>query len=131
MNSFVLFVNEEGVPGPMRGPYENDEKAIEIILKMMEGGRYGHVGEYGYPLTEDVIKDVKTDGGWNFDTGGSLYLIHLADESEMVASESILAQFKDHECPDCGELIPKDVQEGDECENCSHVFHLPQNNVEP
>lgn len=30
------------------------------------------------------------------------------------------------ECPDCGETIPKDAQEGSNCENCGHVFWVEE-----
>jgi len=26
-------------------------------------------------------------------------------------------------CPDCGESIPENAEDGDECKNCEHVFH--------
>lgn len=29
----------------------------------------------------------------------------------------------DGECPDCGEDLPENWQNGDECENCGHVFY--------
>ena len=34
----------------------------------------------------------------------------------------IKASYEDGECPDCGEQIPNDVKEGQECKNCDHVF---------
>jgi DNA-directed RNA polymerase subunit RPC12/RpoP len=34
----------------------------------------------------------------------------------------IVAAYPDGKCPDCGEEIPDDVEEGDACENCGHVF---------
>ena len=33
--------------------------------------------------------------------------------------------YPNNECPDCGQDIPDDVVEGDECSNCSHVFYMP------
>jgi rubredoxin len=30
--------------------------------------------------------------------------------------------YPNGECPDCGENIPDDVQSGEECANCGHVF---------
>jgi len=29
-------------------------------------------------------------------------------------------------CPDCGEEIPDDVDEGEDCSNCGHTFHSEQ-----
>lgn len=37
-------------------------------------------------------------------------------------SAAIIGSYPDGECPDCGEKIPKDVVEGEACENCGHVF---------
>ena len=31
--------------------------------------------------------------------------------------------YEDGVCPDCGEEIPDDVVDGQECENCDHVFN--------
>lgn len=31
-------------------------------------------------------------------------------------------------CPDCQTELPIDVQEGEECVNCGHVFWLPKEN---
>ena len=33
--------------------------------------------------------------------------------------------YESGECPDCGENIPNDVSNGDECSNCGHVFYSP------
>jgi hypothetical protein len=35
--------------------------------------------------------------------------------------------YAEGECPDCGWPIPHNVREGDECQNCGHVFWLPKN----
>lgn len=34
----------------------------------------------------------------------------------------IIDNYPKGECPDCFEDIPKDVEEGDECANCTHTF---------
>ena len=39
----------------------------------------------------------------------------------MPTSQDILDQYN-NECPDCGDSIKLDVVDGDECENCGHVF---------
>lgn len=31
-------------------------------------------------------------------------------------------EYPDGDCPDCGEPIPEFATEGDDCENCEHVF---------
>jgi ribosomal protein S27E len=33
--------------------------------------------------------------------------------------------YPNGECPDCGETIPFDVAEGEECGNCGHVYVSP------
>lgn len=35
---------------------------------------------------------------------------------------AIKAAYNNGECPDCGETIPDNVQEGEQCANCDHVF---------
>jgi len=34
----------------------------------------------------------------------------------------VYESYKEGECPDCGEAIPKNVEPGEECANCRHVF---------
>ena len=36
--------------------------------------------------------------------------------------ETIKDGYPDGVCPDCGEEIPDDAMEGEECCNCGHVF---------
>ena len=38
-------------------------------------------------------------------------------------TNSVKKAYEDGECPDCGETIPDDVQEGQTCSNCQHVFY--------
>jgi hypothetical protein len=38
-------------------------------------------------------------------------------------SNPIVDSYEDGVCPDCGEPIPQDVEEGSECVNCGHVFY--------
>jgi len=40
-------------------------------------------------------------------------------------SEEIIKSYEGGVCPDCQEEISKDVEDGDSCENCSHVFYKP------
>jgi len=35
----------------------------------------------------------------------------------------VKAAYPDGRCPDCGLLIDDDVEDGDECSNCGHVFY--------
>ncbi len=39
-------------------------------------------------------------------------------------SDAIIGAYNGS-CPDCGERIPNNVQDGDFCNNCEHVFRLP------
>ena len=34
--------------------------------------------------------------------------------------------YSNGKCPDCGEPIPDNVTEGQECKNCEHVFCSPR-----
>ena len=36
---------------------------------------------------------------------------------------SVKGSYENGACPDCGYEIPNDVQDGDRCENCPHVFY--------
>lgn len=44
---------------------------------------------------------------------------------ESTESLIIRSTYVDGVCPDCGENIPLDIKNGQECENCGHVFSLP------
>ena len=35
---------------------------------------------------------------------------------------TVKAAYEDGVCPDCGEDIPDDVTDGDQCTNCEHTF---------
>jgi len=39
---------------------------------------------------------------------------------------AIKASYNNGECSDCGETIPDNVQEGEQCANCDHVFCSPR-----
>ena len=36
--------------------------------------------------------------------------------------KSLRECYENYQCPDCGEEIPVDTTDGDECVNCGHVF---------
>lgn len=38
-------------------------------------------------------------------------------------NNAILNAYENQVCPDCQEGIPHNVEGGDECENCGHVFY--------
>lgn len=38
-------------------------------------------------------------------------------------SNAVRNSYPNKECPDCGENIPYDVIDGEECENCGHIFY--------
>lgn len=46
--------------------------------------------------------------------------VHLCREFEIVPDWSTI--YENGECPDCGEIIPKDTPDGGKCANCEHVF---------
>jgi hypothetical protein len=39
-------------------------------------------------------------------------------------SNTIISEYDDGLCPDCEIPIVKDIEEGEACENCGHVFWL-------
>lgn len=39
---------------------------------------------------------------------------------------AIKESYPDGICPDCGETIPDNVQDGEQCANCDHVFCGPR-----
>ena len=52
--------------------------------------------------------------------------VSLNERNQELLRRAVLLASYDSECPDCGEVIPSDVSEGDECKNCGHVFVLPR-----
>ncbi len=46
----------------------------------------------------------------------------LDQSQEQEDKELIKGHYPDGECPDCGEDIPDNATEGEECGNCGHVF---------
>jgi len=38
------------------------------------------------------------------------------------AANSVKESYEGGLCPDCGADIPNEVEDGDACENCGHVF---------
>ena len=54
--------------------------------------------------------------------------IHMGDDisrqpmPQKPNTNPVWNSYTDGECPDCGDPIPTDVQEGDGCCNCGHVF---------
>jgi hypothetical protein len=39
------------------------------------------------------------------------------------AESAVKGSYENGMCPDCGYEIPNDVQDGDKCANCPHVFY--------
>jgi hypothetical protein len=44
-------------------------------------------------------------------------------------SNPIVDSYEGGLCPDCSELIPQDVEEGEECANCGHVFYSEERDL--
>ena len=92
-------------------------------------------GESGSMNLEKVLNEIgyKEDGfKWGSaverflqDNPGAVDLLlefireHFIDE---FTNNPVRDSYEDCECPDCQDDIPLDVEEGDECENCGHVF---------
>ena len=45
-----------------------------------------------------------------------------------VGCSAVESAYPDGVCPDCGEGIPEDAAEGQECTNCGHAFYSLPNN---
>jgi hypothetical protein len=43
---------------------------------------------------------------------------------------SLRDNYKGGLCPDCGDAIPEEAEDGEECENCGHVFCHPRSTAE-
>ena len=50
-------------------------------------------------------------------------------QQEELETKLILASYENSECPDCGEEIPEDVCDGEQCCNCGHGFFLPEDSI--
>jgi len=48
--------------------------------------------------------------------------MHMGDAFSRQEPNPVRAAYRNSECPDCGEPLPENVQEGDECGNCGHVY---------
>jgi hypothetical protein len=46
----------------------------------------------------------------------------FVDEAHAAPKRMMRDAYDDGECPDCGEQIPSDAEEGSDCSNCGHVF---------
>lgn len=51
-------------------------------------------------------------------------MIHMGDNISLREPNLIQDSYPNKECPDCGEPIPEDLQEGQDCRNCGHIFCL-------
>jgi hypothetical protein len=75
-------------------------------------------------LVASNLKDhcFNQDGGKGFSKAKELY----ARLGELLGLLGMKKQVKDNYpdgiCPDCGEPIPDDAEDGSACENCDHVF---------
>lgn len=71
---------------------------------------------------------------YDFDDGPEPYENDLEELGNREAWEDAQAEmreeFEEGECPDCGEVIPEGTENGDECENCEHVFHFGEDSEE-
>ena len=46
----------------------------------------------------------------------------MEDEDDEEEDNPLRALYVDCQCPDCGEDIPMDAEEGGQCDNCGHVW---------
>ena len=48
----------------------------------------------------------------------------IKEIGDRVEDNKVKISYENVQCPNCGDTIPDDVEEGDECENCGHVIDL-------
>lgn len=68
-------------------------------------------------LTDDEIVGVSTGVTFNM-------------EIEYIKGRNVKSQYKGGKCPDCGEEIPDDAIDGEDCSNCGHIFYLEREDNE-
>lgn len=74
----------------------------------------------------DVINDLEHDHdasiGVNWQT-----IKNLIEHMDLPSLPNpVRDSYENGECPDCGDEIPLDVEDGQSCDNCGHVFCHPK-----
>jgi hypothetical protein len=59
-----------------------------------------------------------------------LVILEFEDDDEDREDEDE-ESYPNGECPDCGDPIPDDATDGDECKNCGHVFVMQSQQDDP
>lgn len=62
---YVLVINQDGKPGKLHGPIDW-QAAIELIRTNIAAET---------PITQDMILAIDTDGQWQFEDGGGIYIL--------------------------------------------------------
>ena len=69
--------------------------------------------------TEAKVKAEEEAGDYEFGSGNAEYEV-----DDPVELSEVYLSYEGGECPDCGEDIPTDAEEGHTCSNCGHAFFL-------
>lgn len=69
---------------------------------------------------DEIIRSIRK-AKWSI--SNALYNIHKEVESRIIRES-----YEDGICPDCGVVIPTDVEHEAACTNCGHVFYDPRLN---
>ncbi len=93
--------------------YFNDEVLVIPTSERRTADYYGGL--------EYVDKD------YVFEMGGYVFYSaeddRIADHLSRVENDNeVFNAYEGGVCPNCGEGVPRNVGEGDECENCGHIF---------
>ena len=71
-------------------------------------------------VEEELVKHINSKLGGMFVTRGNLVGLNM-DKTDCI-KRLIKDYYDDGVCPDCGEPIPDDAEDGSDCVNCGHVF---------
>lgn len=95
-----------------------------VLLEFRNCAPYVAKFESESPIDVDRVTDFYTEnGGFNPEKDN----ISILDEVQTIDLDNIpnpvKMAYKNGVCPDCGEVIPDDIEDGGECVNCGHVFY--------
>jgi len=88
--------------------------------------RWTAVYETVIPVSDDATpKQIEDEAACiNIEVPGSAYQTDTWEVEKI--SNALKASYTDGRCPDCNLEIPETVCDGQECQNCEHVFSFPQ-----
>lgn len=98
------------------------QQCMSIIAEVIK--ELHSVGDDGFDDNVDELMCFETD---SMGRDMIYYWPQIQWEGEPDEDEFLMAKnYEDGQCPDCGEDIPPNMPDGGACDNCGHVFHLPE-----